>query len=151
MNPARRVYFDTCALNRPFDDQSQPRIRLEAEAVEHLLRAVDEGGLEWVSSEVVLFEILKTPDEVRREILLSLVRRAGPTIALSDDIGKRARELREQGLRDLDALHLASAEAAGAGVLVTTDNGFVRAVAGLQPASSVQVKNPVVYEMEVLR
>ena len=38
-----RVYFDTCALNRPFDDQSQARIRLEAEAVEHLIGAVDEG------------------------------------------------------------------------------------------------------------
>jgi hypothetical protein len=45
MGSSRRVYFDTCALNRPFDDQSQPRIRLETEAVEHVLRAVDEGRL----------------------------------------------------------------------------------------------------------
>lgn len=146
-----RIYFDTCTLNRPFDDQSQTRIRLEAEAVEHLLRAVDEGRLEWVTSEVMLFEVLKTPDEVRREALLSVVRRARHSIALSDEIGKRARVLRAQGVRDLDALHLASAEASGARVLVTTDDGFVRAAAGLQPASMVQVKNPVAFELEVLR
>jgi predicted nucleic acid-binding protein len=150
MGSVPRVYFDTCALNRPFDDQSQPRIRLEAEAVEHLLCAAEEGRLEWISSDVVLFEVNRAPDEERRGALLSLVRRAGLTIALSDEIGERARTLRGQGLRDLDALHLASAETVGAGVLVTTDDRFVRAATGLQPASSVQVKNPVVYEMEVL-
>ena len=29
----RLVYLDVCALNRPLDDQSQMRIRLEADAV----------------------------------------------------------------------------------------------------------------------
>jgi hypothetical protein len=28
-----RIYLDACCLNRPFDDQTQARIRLEAEAV----------------------------------------------------------------------------------------------------------------------
>ena len=27
-----RIYLDVCSFNRPFDDQSQLRIRLEAEA-----------------------------------------------------------------------------------------------------------------------
>ena len=27
-----RIYLDNCIFNRPFDDQSQIRIRLEAEA-----------------------------------------------------------------------------------------------------------------------
>jgi len=49
----RRVYFDTCALNRPFDDQGQPRIRIEAEAVEHLLRAIGEGTLVWISMDLL--------------------------------------------------------------------------------------------------
>jgi len=146
-----RVYFDTCALSRPFDDQSQARIRLEAEAVAHLLRAVDEGRLEWVSSDVVVFEVTRIPDEAQRESLLSLARRAGFTVPLSGEIGRRARVLRQQGLRDLDALHLASAEATQAGVLITTDQRFIRTAAGLNPASTVQVKNPVVFEMEAVQ
>jgi hypothetical protein len=28
-----RIYLDACCLNRPFDDQTQERIRLESEAV----------------------------------------------------------------------------------------------------------------------
>src|SRR3990172_3219478 len=58
---ARRVYYDTCARNRPFDDQGQARIRIEAEAVEHLLRAVGDGALVWVSSDIVLFEVRECP------------------------------------------------------------------------------------------
>ncbi|HPZ08922.1 MAG TPA: hypothetical protein PL110_12455 [Candidatus Eremiobacteraeota bacterium] len=28
-----KIYLDTCCLNRPFDDQTQDRNRLEAEAI----------------------------------------------------------------------------------------------------------------------
>jgi len=117
MESPHRIYFDTCALNRPLDDQSQARSRLEAEAVVHLLRAVEEGHCEWVSSDVVVFEVMQTPDAIRREALPGLARRAEFAISLSDQIGRRARVLRDQGLHDLDALHLASAKAAGAEVL----------------------------------
>jgi hypothetical protein len=41
-------------LNRPFDDQSQDRVRLEAEAVLLILiRAERHEGWIWVSSDVV--------------------------------------------------------------------------------------------------
>ncbi len=54
--------------------------------------------------------------------------------------GRRARELRAQGVRDLDALHLAAAEQGGAEVLLTTDDRFVQAARALQPASRVRVE-----------
>src|SRR2546427_12183734 len=60
----------------PFDDQGQPRIRIEAEAVERLLRAVGEGTLVWISSDVVLFEVKQGPDEERRQMLEMLSREA---------------------------------------------------------------------------
>jgi hypothetical protein len=34
MSHPYRIYSDVCCLNRPFDDSSQDRIRLEAEAWE---------------------------------------------------------------------------------------------------------------------
>jgi len=40
-----RLYLDVCCLNRPFDDQSQDRIRLEAEAVRVILNALPRSGL----------------------------------------------------------------------------------------------------------
>jgi len=146
-----RVYFDTCTLNRPFDDQGQARIRLEAEAVGHLLQAVEAGRLEWVTSEVVAFEIARTRDLARRALLQVLLRQATRSVPLSAAVGQRAREFRARGVRDLDALHLAAAEAAPVETLVTTDEQFGRAAGGLTPPSTVRVMNPVTFALEVLR
>jgi predicted nucleic acid-binding protein len=148
---ARRVYFDTCALNRPFDDQGQPRIRIEAEAVEHLLRAVGEGSLVWISSDVVLFEVTRCPDEEQRQVIEMLCREATEHVPLSESVGHRARDLRAQGLRDLDALHLAAAEQGRCEVLVTTDDRLIAMVRSMQPPSMVRVENPVIFELEVFR
>ncbi len=145
-----KVYFDTCAINRPFDDQAQARVRLETEAVEHLLRAVTDGRLAWIVSDVILFEVSRCPDEARRERVGTLCRTASERVILSEAVGRRARELRAQGFRDLDALHLASAEQGGAQVLITTDDRFIRAAQTLQPPSPVRVANPVVYALEVM-
>ena len=60
---AKRVYFDSCCLNRPFDDQSQARIRLETEAVIHLLRGVEGAKIIWINSDAIVYEVLKCPDE----------------------------------------------------------------------------------------
>lgn len=147
---ARRVYFDTCALNRPLDDQSQARIRLEAEAVEHLLRAVADGQLEWIVSDVVDFEVSRCPYDDRRMVLALICRAATARVALADPAVSRARHLRLQGLRDIDALHLAVAEGAAVEVLLTTDDDFMRAARALQPTSSVRVENPVIFEKEVI-
>lgn len=148
---ARRVYFDACALNRPFDDQSQARIRIEAEAVEHLLRAVEDGELQWISSDFILFEVRKRPDKERREMLEMLCHEATERVAFSEELGRRARELRAQGLRDMDALHLAAAERERAELLITTDDQFVRAAREIQPPSRVRVENPAIFELEVFR
>jgi hypothetical protein len=40
-----RIYVDVCCLNRPFDNQTQDRIRLEAEAVILILKRFEVG--EW--------------------------------------------------------------------------------------------------------
>jgi predicted nucleic acid-binding protein len=43
-------------------------------------------------------------------------------VPLNDQVAARGRELQAHGLRPLDALHVASAEAAGCAYLVTTDD-----------------------------
>lgn len=56
------VQLDACCLNRPFDDQTQDRIRLEAEAVLLILGHVHRGEWRWIGSEVLHFEIAQNPD-----------------------------------------------------------------------------------------
>jgi len=45
-----KIYLDVCCLNRPFDDQTQARIRLEAEAVLIILAQCETGHWEWIGS-----------------------------------------------------------------------------------------------------
>jgi hypothetical protein len=61
-----RIYLDLSCLNRPFDDQSQVRIRLEAEAIVLILERLDVGVWRQVSSEIAVIEIDAIADEERR-------------------------------------------------------------------------------------
>ena len=60
-----RIYLDACSFQRPLDDRSQPRINVEAEAVLTILRLVESGHLELLSSEVLRFEIDRIPNQYR--------------------------------------------------------------------------------------
>ena len=68
-----RIYLDACCLNRLTDDQSQARIRQEAEAVERILRLVRTGQATCVSSTAVEIEISRNPDENRRHDVTALL------------------------------------------------------------------------------
>src|SRR6202795_3219075 len=101
-----RVYFNTSALNSPFDDLFSERVRLEAEAVVTLLAAVEDGALEWVGSEYLEFEVSQDPDRERVRRLSSLLGLAATRVETSDAVAERARALERFRLRGLDALHI---------------------------------------------
>ena len=118
------VYLDNCALSRLTDDQTQERIREEAEAVERVLAGVRRGSIDLISSEALEDEIRRNPSMERRaeaEVFLSL---ASLRVEVNDAIVDRAGILSRCGYGPYDALHLASAEAASADVLLTTDDAL---------------------------
>ena len=138
-----KLYLDACCLNRLTDDQSQARIAEEAEAVERILRLLRDGLIEWLSSTVLKLETSNNPDAERRqevEILLSL---ATDTIPLDSQIIRRATELEAAGYGAFDALHLSSAEAGMADVLLTTDDRFIRRADRAVGSPRLRVLNPV--------
>lgn len=100
-----KIYFDTCCLSPPFDDQTQVRVRLEAEAVLAILSRIENGEWDWVGSEVLTDEIEQMPDtqKLSRTKLLS-----GFFIQESIEIGekeeRRAMELQNDGFQVFDAL-----------------------------------------------
>lgn len=61
------IYLDACCLNRPFDDQSQDRIRLETEAVLSILNRCLLGEWQLIGSEALDYEISKMPDDDRKQ------------------------------------------------------------------------------------
>ena len=51
-----RLYLDNSAMNRPFDDQSQPRIAAETQGLVSILEMINSGQVALITSTVVAFE-----------------------------------------------------------------------------------------------
>ena len=92
-----RVYLDACSLQRPLDDRSQPRINIEAEAVLTILRLVESGDLELLSSEALVFEIDRMPDAERQARARDMLKLASETMELVDEIEAHADDLVAKG------------------------------------------------------
>ena len=137
------IYFDTCALNRLTDRSSQPRVRDEAESVEHILAAVAVGHLQWNASSVLRFELANNPDPVKRAETSALLLFVGSDLQLSPQTESRALSLQSEGLGASDALHLALCEAGNVDALLTVDDRFLRRGTQLAISSRLQVANPV--------
>lgn len=141
------VYLDTCCLNRPSDDQTQPRIRLESEAVLAVLAAVEaRRGVEWLGSAAVLGELARNPDPDRRRRALRLLELTTRWARIEPEDDARGEALAQlAGLTAFDALHVALAERGGADVLLTTDDRFLRRAARHATALRVPVENPLAW------
>ncbi len=111
-----------CALQRPHDDQSQVRVRLETVAVLGLLEYCRAGGAGLASSDALVYEAGRNPHPVRRAHAEATLAEAVARQALTPFVEVRADDLVVAGLRPLDALHLASAEAIEADYLCTCDD-----------------------------
>jgi predicted nucleic acid-binding protein len=131
-------------LNRPFDDQSQERVRAETEAVMEIFRRVRVGNLEWVAGTVLLTELAQRDDSELAESLTLLVRASARHIVVVGlNETRRSAHLESLGIKTFDALHLASAESGGADVFFTTDDRLIRATARAASQIAVPVMTPV--------
>jgi predicted nucleic acid-binding protein len=145
-----RLYLDACCLNRLTDDQSQARVRNEAEAVEGILRLILEGQATWVSSTALEIEISRNPDADRRRDVAGLLAFSNEVVVPRSRSAERAGFLQKLGFSTFDALHLASAEQGQADVFLTTDDGLLRRAARYSNELRIRVQNPVSWYQEVV-
>lgn len=146
-----KIYLDACCLNRPFDDQSQPRVRLETEAISIILGQLSQHKWTWVSSEMLLYEVGRNPDSENRQRVLLLAALAHQIVETSDKILRRAEELEKFGFDAYDAIHLASAEHAKVDVFLTTDDQILRISNRKKDILSFTIENPVKWLEEALK
>jgi predicted nucleic acid-binding protein len=121
-----QVYLDTCSLQRPLDDRSQPRIAVEAEAILGILGLCETGVINLVSSEVLQFEIDQIRNPQRKALILQILAAAHTTIQLTDIMALRAKQLELSGIKTFDALHLATAETAQVDYFCTCDDRLLK-------------------------
>ena len=88
-----KIYMDVCCLNRPFDDQTQDKIRIESDAILAILSKCVQGQWHLLSSEAIDIEIGKTPDEWKKTRVCKLYSLVKEKVTLNEIIIKRAYEL----------------------------------------------------------
>jgi predicted nucleic acid-binding protein len=143
-----KIYLDCCCLQRPFDDKSQPRVAVEAEAILVVLALCESGYLNLISSDALLLEINQIPDQVRKEDALKILNLAKKTVELTSEIETLARKFGAYGIKTLDALHLAFASFSKADYFCTCDDKFLRKAKRLSKLNT-KVVSPTELVMEL--
>jgi len=152
-NPARthviKIYLDDCCLNRPFDNQAQNRIAIEAAAIVRVLELVEAGMVSDYSSEMAQVEIEQIPDADRRRKVKGLLppsRRIPPlTTHLLDEAEKFVR----RGFKLADAVHLAAAAELDIDVFLTVDDDLLKRARKNAYHIGVTVRDPVSFVREM--
>jgi predicted nucleic acid-binding protein len=146
----KRVYLDVCALCRPFDEQTQMRIRLETDAIQLILSHIRSGRLTLIVSPAHEVEIMAIEDLAEQEHLISTLQQISRCFTFNlEQTRIRAEQLVQLGLGPADAAHLAFAEAAQAN-FVTCDDRLLRRCRRVRPG--IWVGGPVAFcEKERLR
>ena len=143
------MYFDVCCLNRPFDDQTQDRVRLESIAVLNILKHVELDGWISVGSDAIQDEVGRDTDIDRRYRVQSYADLAQQMVTVQREQLTRAVEIQGMGFQPFDALHIACAEHAGVDAFLTTDDRLLRLSIRANNRLTVRVANPAVWLLEV--
>lgn len=143
-----KIYMDSCCYNRPFDDASQDKVRIESEAI---LTIINKCGLKkWdlVGSDILNEELDNIVNLIKKQKVLKLYSAITSFIDINENIISKAKEIQQLGISPFDALHLATAEYGNVDVFLTTDKKLLNKALDLD--LKMIINNPVIWAMEVL-
>ena len=136
-----RIYLDNCCYNRPYDDQKQIRISLEAQAKIFIQNAVKRGEIELASSFVMRHENEKNPFTDKRNAIEDFIE-TNVSIFISSDkrteVQNIAEEIMSTGIKSADAAHIACAILSECDYFLTTDDRVLK-----YHSDKIKIVNPV--------
>ena len=116
------VYLDMCCFNRPYDAQTQLRIRLETEAKLRIQEMIRNEEISLVWSYILDYEVSFNPFEERRQVIESWRYFSKVHVMEDESVISLAEPYIKRGVKSFDALHVASARYANATLFITTDD-----------------------------
>jgi predicted nucleic acid-binding protein len=147
-----RVYLDTNVYCRPFDDQSDRRIRKESDTFIEIADAALRGQIVIVSSDYVKFEIERIVDPLKKKDIKGFERTlASVNLVSGKQIISLARKFSAKcGLNPLDALHVSAACLGRVDWFLTCDDEILqkgRCIEELvtEEGYRLKVRNPINY------
>jgi len=121
-----KIYLDNCCFNRPFDDQSQIRIRLESEAKLKIQEEIRDGKIQLVWSYILDYENDKNPFKERKVQIDGWKKYAIIDIQENNELLEIANSLNQKGIKKFDSLHIACAISSKCKYFLTTDDNVLQ-------------------------
>ena len=133
-----KIYLDICTYNRPFDVQSQMKIRLETEAKLFIQAGIKSGFYSMVWSYMHDYENNASPYEDNKKSIAGWKGFAAEYCPSSADVLKIGHDFMQYSIKPKDALHLACAVKSDCKYFVTTDKGLLNKI-----INSIKIVNPI--------
>jgi predicted nucleic acid-binding protein len=140
-----RIYLDNCCFNRPFDDQSSLRIRLETEAKLDIQQKIKAGRIALGWSYILDFENSKNPFLERQTEIIKWKNLSDTIIVETPVILLNMHALIADGLKPVDALHIACAIELNCEYFLTVDKEILKKV---EYIIKIKIMNPVDFILE---
>lgn len=141
-----KVYLDNCCYNRPYDDQSQLTIQLEASAKLSIQQDIREGRVDLVTSYILIAENTANRFEVKRNDIQTFIDRYTHTFVsenCAEQVKELAKDVMAAGIKLMDACHIACAIIAKCDYFISTDKRLLK-----YRSDRIKVINPVTYLFE---
>ena len=142
-----KLYLDNCCFNRPFDDQSHLRIRLEAEAKLRIQEEIRAGSFELVWSYILDYENSKNPFYERKNQIALWREYSANDVQEDQEVLRVAQLIYAKEVKKLDSLHIACAIIAKADYFLTTDDGILNKAAFI---NDIKITDPIGFIKEAL-
>jgi len=142
-----KIYMDVCSFNRPFDNQTQLKIRMETEAKLFIQSGIRDKKYSMVWSYMHDYENSENPYDEKREAIAPWRELATRYCSSSDDIPAAGQRNMILGIKAKDSLHFACAVKSGCDYFITTDRKLLN-----KTVDGIRIINPIdfVREMEDL-
>ena len=124
-----KVYLDNSMFNRPFDNQTNLRVRIETEAKLYIQEKIKLGDFSLVWSYILDFENFQNPFEERKQAIAKWRNLASVDIEETALLLANAQFFVSLGIKPKDALHVACAIEGKADYFLSTDDKLLKKLA----------------------
>ena len=142
--PDIKIYLDMCCYNRPFDDQSQMRVRLETEAKLFVQSAIRQKRISLAWSYMLDYENSENPNGETKNAIAVWKAIAVDHCPSSDEVLAAGRGIMKHGINAKDALHIACAIRCGCERFITTDRKLIN-----KTVPGIKIANPMSFAVEI--